>query len=329
MDVTEVGLKNKTAVIKEAKAIACYHLDEAVASAKECVQQGMFSRTVVVKMKSKSQYVVQLCVETVHEENSQQAHDILGDIVPVPTRVILPESPVPYTYIMPFIEGSTWYRARWVAPQFEGHHVKVAEQIGEIIGKCCAPPNKGVPSSIDTFIIPRLEMYEKWDEPTIGPFKPLSRNCLDRVGELKKLPLCWTHYDINMMNTIVDEDSGTLKGILDWEESYWMPLGINTCRIVELAADNRGGKLEPKSFSGDMEKAFWTGLFRCAPKEIRSLLSEMQLAMDIGMIMDTFFEAKNPPHPSHVGVLSDALATYCVPRDLSFLVYPSCSSLTF
>ena len=84
MDVTEVGLKNETAVIKEAKAIACYHLDEAVASAKECVQQGMFSRTVVVKMKSKSQYVVQLRVETVHEENSQQAHDILGDIVPVP-----------------------------------------------------------------------------------------------------------------------------------------------------------------------------------------------------------------------------------------------------
>jgi len=83
MNISEIGLSTKASVLKEARAIATYHLGGQIASAKECIFQGMFSRTVEVAMKDKKKYVVQLRAESVHEENAQRAHDILGDVVPV------------------------------------------------------------------------------------------------------------------------------------------------------------------------------------------------------------------------------------------------------
>jgi hypothetical protein len=78
MDPSEIGLKNRTALLKEAKAIATHHLGQEVRAAKECTLQGMFSRTVIVRTKSEEQYVVQLRAQTVHETNSTQAHELLG-----------------------------------------------------------------------------------------------------------------------------------------------------------------------------------------------------------------------------------------------------------
>ena len=69
-----------------------------------------------------------------------------------------------------------------------------------------------------------------------------------------------------------------VSGILDWEEAYWMPFGMNTCRISELAANNRLGVLSKSPYSDDMETAFWQSLFRAAPTEVRGLLEEVQLA---------------------------------------------------
>jgi hypothetical protein len=123
-----------------------------------------------------------------------------------------------------------------------------------------------------------------------------------------------------MMNIMVNNDAD-ICGILDWEESYWMPLGMNVCRIDGFAAYNHSGVLSKRPYSDDMEKAFWKALFNTAPREARGLLKEMQLAMNIGLVMTTFYEAKNPPHPSHTGVFYDSMATYKVPTDLSTLVY--------
>jgi hypothetical protein len=118
--------------------------------------------------------------------------------------------------------------------------VKVAAQIGDVIGKC-----SGYQSGLDstnTFIIPRLEMDLAWDEPSIARFKRLIRTLLDRVDHLSRLPICWTHWDVNMMNIMVD-DGVTVTGISDWEESYSLPLRMNTGHISELAAYNQRGVL--------------------------------------------------------------------------------------
>jgi hypothetical protein len=69
-----------------------------------------------------------------------------------------------------------------------------------------------------------------------------------------------------------------------------------------------------------MERAFWRSLFKAAPTEVRGLLEEMQLAMDIGFIMTTLYDGSFTPEPTVVGVLNDSMAFYKVPKDLSVLV---------
>jgi len=49
-------------------------------------------------------------------------------------------------------------------------HIKLAGQIGNIIGQCCSKFNEQN-DAIDSFIVPRLERYIEWDEPAIAPHK--------------------------------------------------------------------------------------------------------------------------------------------------------------
>lgn len=112
MEISEIGLKSKAALLKEAKSIAAQHVGEGVVSAKECVLQGMFGHTVVVTMtKDGIEDVIQLCAESVDEKYAQQSYDILGDLVPVPVRVVRDGSPLPYACIMPRVSGLTYYTA--------------------------------------------------------------------------------------------------------------------------------------------------------------------------------------------------------------------------
>jgi len=222
---------------------------------------------------------------------------------------------------MPRIPGLTYYTATNRTLWPDENHVKLAGQIGDMIGKCCGHRRNTECDVIDTLIVPRLQLYMNWDEPKVAPFKELIGSLLERVDDLRRLPTCWTHWDINSVNIMVTDD-GNVSGILDWEEAYWMPFGMNACRLSDLAAYNRRGVLTKKPYSDDMETAFWKSLFQAAPKAVRAYLEEIQLAMDIGLIITTFFDASSPPHPAHVSTLNDSMTWYRVPLDLSILVSP-------
>jgi hypothetical protein len=64
----------------------------------------------------------------------------------------------------------------------------------------------------------------------------------------------------------------------------------------------------------------WKSLFETAPKNVRKIVKEMQLAKDIGNLMRALFDASRPPRPVDMAVLPDAMAWYRVPTDLSALV---------
>jgi hypothetical protein len=307
MDTTDLGLIDDASVLEEAKATATYSLGLQSRSAHECPTQGMASRTVQVDMTDGVSVIV-------HEENARQAHEILGKLVPVPIRLIR-QSPVPYTYIMPVVSGSTWL-AKDTDDWPVQYHIKLAGQIGNIIGRCCSNFSEQN-DAIDSFIVPRLERYIEWDEPTIAPHKEFIKGLLMKVEDLRRLPLCLTHWDINLMNVMVT-DEADITGVVDWEEMYWMPFGMNTHVIARFAGYNRRGVFIKRTYSESMEIKFWQELFRSAPPEIRGYLPEIQLAKDIGYVLSTFHDASAPPHPSHIGVFNDVLS-YNVP-DLSTLM---------
>lgn len=305
MEAKELGLNDDNAVIQEATISASHFMQTAVVYARECAQQGMFSRTVEVQTEDGRRFVVQLRTESVNEQNAQQAHSILGDLVPVPTRVIRESTPVPYTYIMRLMPGATWLTMDLRGWE-QKYHIEAAGKIGELIGRCCRGDADGAPAVIDELILPRLRLYMEWDEPAVVPHKPFIQSLLDRVNELRKLPVCFTHWDINLMNVMV-RDNGEVSGLLDWEESYWMPVGMNTHVIARLSAWNKRGKLVRRPYSKAMEWEFWRSFFRAAPREAKSLIPEITLAKNIGLVLATFNDASNPPHPSHIGVFEDSL----------------------
>ena len=318
LDPSQLGLTSEAAVLAEATAIATEHFGAEPVSTVLCAQQGESSCTVEVGMKDGSHFVVQLRSGPVDEKSALEAHEILGDLVPVPTRVIRGGSPVPYAYVMPRIPGETW-ATKDDRGWSRKCHIKVAGQIGDIIGKCCSQKSSTESNIVDEFIGRRLQLYLKWGEPAVEPYKKLIKTLLERLDDLRRLPLCLTHWDINMMNIMVT-DAGNVTGILDWQAAYWTPFGMNTCRISELAAYNFQGVLTKRSYSDKMEKAFWRGLFKAAPKEVRMMVSEIQLAKDIGLLMSTFHDASGTPHPSQVAILNKSMDIYRVPEDLSVLV---------
>jgi Phosphotransferase enzyme family len=238
IDYSELSLPNEAAIVFEAKAIAAHYI---IVSAQECELQGEFSRTIDIGMDG-THYVVQLRTEPIVEENAQQAFQILGPLVAVPTRVFRDSSVVPYEYIMPRIPGVPWSEVSGWSP---GFHINAAAQVGSIIGKCCGESPKGGRDTIDSFIIPPLEFYLKWDEPLITPFRESIQSLLERVDDLRKLPLCWTHWDLNMMNIMVrGPDDPTITGVLDWEEAFidtfgdgnWRPNPIHVSILQDSIA---------------------------------------------------------------------------------------------
>lgn len=120
------------------------------------------------------------------------------------------------------------------------------------------------------------------------------------------------------MNIMVSEEAD-ITGILDWEEAYWLPFGMNTYVISRLAGYNRRGVFTKREYADEMEVAFWRSLFLSAPLELRSMISTIQLAKDIGFVLSTFHDASHAPHPSHIGVF-DAVMDFKIPEDLTMLV---------
>lgn len=313
----EYGLATERDVVNEAIASAEYFFHSTVRTAKQCTVQGESSRTVEIHFRNQS-YVVQLRSKSVNEENARIAQCILGDTVPVPMSINRQGSDIPYTYVLPQTMGSTWYE-RDITDWGPKEHVKVARQIGAMIGACCGEFLSS--AVVDTFVIPRLRRYLESEDDAIRSHEPLIRDRLQRVDALRKLPLCWTHWDINHMNIMVTTDA-RISGILDWEVANWSPFGMNTCSISELAAYNKKGVLSKRPYSEQLERAFWQGVFRTAPTAVRHMLPEIQLAKDIGMIITTFTEGDRAPVPAQSAVLDDSIELYRVPEDLSTLVCP-------
>jgi len=124
---------------------------------------------------------------------------------------------------------------------------------------------------------------QKVRQRSMAPLQPFIRNCVGRAHELRKLPLCSTDYDINIMNIIL------MKRMVRSME-FWIGKRHIGClwawRHVPLSS------WQPKAYPTDMEKAFRTGLFCYALIGARECLDELQLSMEIGMIMDTFVWAQ-------------------------------------
>lgn len=87
---------------------------------------------------------------------------------------------------------------------------------------------------------------------------------------------------------------------------------MNTGRISEFAANNFRGVLKKQPYSDQMAREFWAAMF-LVPSQVRELIKEVQLAKDIGSVIDTFGDGSWRPNPIHVSILQDSMTWFQVP----------------
>lgn len=128
-------------------------------------------------------------------------------------------------------------------------------------------------------------------EDDVKPYQHQLQSFVDKLEQLKELPLWVAHYDLNEVDVLIDEDCN-VTGLVDWELSTPLPFGICFGRIHTYAGAYSGGEFcIPEEFE-DAERAFWHELFDGMPTEIhRKLKGEMNLVQDaviLGTLLDCF-----------------------------------------
>lgn len=141
-------------------------------------------------------------------------------------------------------------------------------------------------------------------------FKDVARDLLGKLDQLKKLPLFVSHFDLNEMNIMVDENC-EVSGIVDWELSSPLPFGMGFSRIHTLA----GEFSERKSGFEESERGSWQEIFNRVPAAVRKILDAnldaVQTAVTLGTLLGTFEleEGKvRPCNPVYVEALPKFLS---------------------
>ncbi|MDF2434798.1 MAG: hypothetical protein JWP44_4429 [Mucilaginibacter sp.] len=252
--------------------------------------QGMFSRTLFLTLADGREIVLQFRTEPLDLDAFQIAKRALGAIVPdakaLENEELLSEHV--WAYSLTRLHGKMWIRG--VEGKGAEGRIAINRSLGRAFSKGYISSSSG--EAVNSKIRPHLEAILASPSQEILPYRHHFESFLEKLEELKKLPLWVAHYDLNEVNVLVDEDCH-VTGLIDWELSSPLPFGVGFGRIHTLAGEYSNGEFcMPDEFEVT-ERAFWNGLFDGTPADIRDMLKkEMALVQDaviLGTLLDCFF----------------------------------------
>ncbi|KAG0633025.1 hypothetical protein HOY80DRAFT_993763 [Tuber brumale] len=282
-------LNTESKQVKKAKQLAHSHSGIPAKKARGPRIQGFFSRTMIVTLQSDEEVIIQFRPEPMDMEPFKIAREALGPVVP--DIELLKDEDLErdgiWAYWMTPIPGQTWFEGT------RGKGPKVAVTINKSLGKIFSKGYvKGSSDSVvDSKLRPHLELLLSSSDDQIHPFKEVARDLLSKLDQLKKLPLFISHFDLNEMNIMVDENC-EVSGIIDWEFSSPLPFGMGFGRIHTLAGEFSEKKFHMPGDFEESERGFWQEVFDGVPADIREVLDAnldmVQTAVILGTMLDTF-----------------------------------------
>ena len=123
----------------------------------------------------------------------------------------------------------------------------------------------------------------------IEPYHSFIDKLIEDAPQLKKLPLFFSHFDLNEMNVLV-ADEGEISGIVDWELALEQLFGIDCSAIHFLAGETVNKKFGEKTAYEAMERGFWNALMGAINPEIRSVLESNVQAIQTSVMIGTLFK---------------------------------------
>ncbi|KAI2472110.1 hypothetical protein F4781DRAFT_420222 [Annulohypoxylon bovei var. microspora] len=251
-------LDTPTKQVKWAKKLVAEHLGSAAKHVDKPPMQGMFSRTLFLTLADDREIVLQFRTEPLDLDAFKVAKEALVSVVP-DARALEDEE---------LLNERVW-----------------AYSLSRLHGKISG-------EAIDGKIRPHLEAILASPLAEILPYRYHFQSFLDKLEQLKKLPLWVAHYDLNDLNVLIDEDCN-VTGLIDWELSSPRPFGVGFGRIHTLAGEYTGGKFWMPDEFEVAERAFWNELFGGMPTDTRDLLKKqivlVQDAVILGTLLDCFF----------------------------------------
>ncbi|KAI0433368.1 hypothetical protein F5Y09DRAFT_329066 [Xylaria sp. FL1042] len=269
-------LDTPTKQVKWAKKLAAEHLGSTAKRVDKPPMQGMFSRTLFLTLADGREVVLQFRTEPLELDAFKVARKALGSIA----------------YSLTRLHGKMWIHG--VAGKGTSGRIAINRSLGHIFSQGYLTGSSG--EAVNDKIRPHLEAILESPLQEILPYRHRFEGFLDKLEQLKKLPLWVAHYDLNDLNILIDEDCH-VTGLIDRELSSPLPFGVGFGRIHTLAGEYTGGEM---------------------PADIRDILmKEMVLVQDaviLGTLLSCFFFEDGKVGFSHVTLKAlPKFLTYRIP----------------
>lgn len=268
----------------KAKQLAQLHDGIPAKSAQGPSIQGFFSRTMFVTLQDSKEVVIQFRPEPLDIEPFKMARQALGPVVP--DIELLKDEELErehiWTYCMNRIPGKVWLEGiRGRGPKVL---VTINKSLGKILSRGYVEGNSA--DVVESTLRPHLEMLVSSQRSEVQPFREVAREFLGKIDQLKRLPLFISHFDLNQVNILIDENC-QVSGIVDWELSSPLPFGMGLGRIHTLAGEFSERKFYmPEEFE-ESERGFWEEIFKGVPADIRKVLDANLEAVQTSVLLGT------------------------------------------
>lgn len=271
--------------VAEAKQLAAKHLGVPASNAKAAEIQGCFSKTFEVTMEDDRLVIIQLRIEPLATEPFAIARNLLGDKVPNIEAIEAPDlnKHKVWPFYMTRIPGKTWleHEAKWEDSQ----RIACIKSLGKLFSQCFVPG--GAEEAVDQ-ILENLRRCRALDRDDVRPFYGFIDQLIEEAPRLRKLPLFYSHFDLNEMNVLA-EDSGEITGIVDWEMAVPQPFGMSCSCIHFLAGEIVSKQFREKDAYEAIERGFWSTLMDSADPTICALLESNLEAVQTSVMIGTLF----------------------------------------
>ena len=269
----------------------------------------------IVTLQNDSRMVIQFRLQPLDMTPFQIARRVFGSAVP--EIQLLQDHDLEregiWAYYMTYVPGKTWSEgARGKNPQAL---ITINRSLGRILSKGRVEGSSDL--VVDQKIRPHLALLLSSEDNQIRRFHHTTSDLFGKLERLKMLPLYVSHFDLNDVNILVDDDC-EVTGLVDWELSHPLPFGMGFGRIHTLAGEFSEQKFYMPSEFEEAEGGFWQEVRQGIPADVRKLLDDnpdiVQIAVTIGTLLDVFqvMDGKIDYSPVAIEALPKLL-TYRIP----------------
>ncbi|TAQ83312.1 hypothetical protein B7494_g8364 [Chlorociboria aeruginascens] len=196
--------------------------------------QGCFSYTCIIKPQNpaSASIVIQFRYEPL-VWSMEKANQIHGKLVPQARSEGCFEGL--FMYASQFIPGTPYAAVLMAAEQDlpQNHRLTTISDLADIVARGAKRPIPSQPLSVS-----KIESIIDNYSFKIRNLKSRILFCLSEIQQhsasLAKLPIVLTHIDLTPFNYLIDESSGHITGVLDWDGAYYLPIGHNFHFIEQL-----------------------------------------------------------------------------------------------